>query len=220
VKLLKLRRASWTGTSVDINLFVSTFVPGPVAAQPLPLMFTYREARQRGLSKRALYAMRDRGELEVLSRGLYRQVAALMHDEELWEIATRAPLATLCLGTALSRHGLADEIQRAFDVALPRGLRTPAVSCPVRWHQFDRRTIEVGRERVVLEGGVAIGLYSPARCVVDAFRTRGREGHDVAYEALRRWLRQPGSQPSDLLDMAGHFPRMVSPIRHALEVLL
>jgi hypothetical protein len=189
-------------------------------SRSLPDTFTYREARTLGLSKRALYGLRDAGKIELLSRGLYRRRDAKIADENLIEIARRAPRATLCLGTALSRHQLSDEIPASFDVALPRGTRTPVTTAPARWHSFEVATFDLGRDTFALDAHIAIGLYTPERSIIDAFRLRGREGRDVAYEALRRWIRRPGAQPSSLLELAANFPRAVTPLRIALEVLL
>ena len=71
-----------------------------------------------------------------------------------------------------------------------------------------------------LTGDLRIGLYGSERCVIDAFRLRHQEGPDVAAEALRRWLRRPGSHPSALLAMARHFPKALPALRTALQVLL
>lgn len=186
----------------------------------LPPTFSYQEARALGLSKRALYAMRDAGQIESLSHGVYRRRDAANADEDLLELAYRAQQATLCLGTALSRHQLSDEIPTALDVAVPRGTHVPKTRVPVRWHRFEPATFEIGREELSLGSATTIGLYTPERCIVDAFRLRGREGHDMANEALRRWIRRRGAQPSALLAMAANFPRATTPLRRALEVLL
>lgn len=58
-----------------------------------------------------------------------------------------------------------------------------------------------------------------ARTIIDTFRLRGRLGEDLAYDALRRWLRR-GAQPVELLGMARSFPRALPAIRHALNVLV
>jgi Transcriptional regulator, AbiEi antitoxin len=186
----------------------------------LPDTFTYREARALGLSKRRLYELRDAGEIELVSRGLYRHRDAVHVDEDLLELATRSKRATLCLGTALSRQELSDEIAATRDVAIPRGTRPPTTRARVRWHTFDPTTFEVGRELVPVHHGITIGQYSAERSIVDAFRLRGREGHELGYEALRRWLRRPGTQPATLLEMAKQFPRALTPLRQALEALL
>lgn len=182
-------------------------------------VFTYTQARRQGLTDRQLYGMRDRGEIEQLGRGLYRR-SGVAADPDLLEIAHRAPEATLCLGTALARHGLSDEIPAVIDVALPRGRRLPKVVPPVRWHRFDPDTFEIGRDQFAV-GELTIGIYNPERCICDAFRLRHIDGSEQAVEALKRWLRRRGSQPSTLLRMAQRFgPRAETPIRDALQILL
>lgn len=187
---------------------------------PLPSTFTYAQALDAGLSKHDLYRLRDQGRIEPLSRGLYRRTDADVADLELIEIAQRAPSATLCLATALARHDLTDEIPQAFDVALPRGTRTPVSAAPVAWHHFHRATFELGRKPLRLAGDATIGLYSAERSIIDAFRTRGHGGPELAHEALKRWLRKPGSNPATLLKLAASFPRSVTALRKALEILL
>jgi hypothetical protein len=186
----------------------------------LPLTFSWAEARRHGFSDRRLYAMRDAGELVELGRGLYRWADAPPADLDLLEIAHRAPDATICLTSALARHGLTDAIPASIDIALPRGQRHPRTQAPVTWHSFATDTFELGRERIDLGDGAAIGCYSGQRCIIDAYRLRHREGADIAHEALRRWLHQRGTQPSDLLAMAHAFPKAEPAIRAALEILL
>lgn len=187
--------------------------------EQLPGVFTYSEAHRRGLSDRQLYAMRDAGAIEQLGRGLFRK-ADSPGDPDLLEIAARAPESTLCLASALARHGLTDEIPSLIDVALPRSRRQPAVRAPVRWHRFDRDTFDVGRNRLEV-GGLPMGIYSAERSICDAFRLRHQEGPDQAVEALKRWLRRRGSQPAALLRVAQHFgPPAEAPLREALEILL
>lgn len=138
----------------------------------------------------------------------------------LLEISARAPEATLCLRTALAHHDLTDDIPPVIDVALPRARRHPVINAPVRWHRFDPDTFDFGRETLDI-GELGIGLYDAERTICDAFRFRHLEGSEQAIEALKRWLRRRGSQPSALLAMAHRFgPRAEKPIRAALEILL
>jgi predicted transcriptional regulator of viral defense system len=186
----------------------------------LPETFTYREARAAGVGKREFYAMRDAGLIERLSRGLYRRAGASgVVDLDLLEIALRAQSPTLCLTTALAHHQLTDTNSASIDVAVPAGSHRPQVTAPVTWHQFDRATFGLGRTTLQVDGAVSIGLYSAERSIVDAFRLRHREGEDLAYTALRRWLRRPGSSPAAMHEMALHFPRAVKPLTEALEIL-
>lgn len=185
----------------------------------LPVLFSYREARALGVSKRQLYRWRDQGVLETVGRGLYRRADAPPADLDLIEIAHRAPEATLCLTSALVRHGLSDAIPAAHDVAVPRGRRTPVVAAPVAWHRFDPVTFDVGRESLSLDEQTEIGLYNAARSIVDAFRLAAGQGPELGHEALRRWLRA-GGKPAEVLEVGAHFPRMLPRLRSALEVLL
>jgi predicted transcriptional regulator of viral defense system len=182
--------------------------------------FTYSQARAAGLSKRGVYRLRDQGLIEPLGRGLYRLAAAPLADLGLIAIATRAPRATLCLATALVQHGLSDAIPAAPDIALPRGSRAPSTRSIAQWHHFDAQTFDLGRGEFALDETTSIGLYSAERSIIDAYRTRRTEGHELANEALRRWLRKRGSQPAQLLSLATNWPRTVAPLRVAMEVLL
>lgn len=65
-----------------------------------------------------------------------------------------------------------------------------------------------------------IGLYNPERSIADAFRLRHQIGHEIAIEALRTWLRQPGASPAALVRIADQLPHARRPITDALAVLL
>lgn len=186
----------------------------------LPPLFSYTDARKRGLSDRELRMLQERGEIEKLGRGLFG-TSDLHADPDLIEIAFRAPLATLCLTSALARHDLTDEIPATIDIALPRGMRPPSTSAPVTWHKFSPDTFDLGREMIDIGAGYQIGLYSAERSICDAFRLRHREGAELANEALKRWLRQPHTQPAELLAMAAKLgPKAAGPIRSTLQILL
>lgn len=206
--------------SLPLDHVLCTFVlVGFEDLDRLPVTFSYREARALGVSKRQLYRWRNEGVLEVVGRGLYRRADASAVDLDLLEITQRAPEATLCLTSALVRHGLSDAIPAVHDVAVPRGRRTPVVGAPVVWHRFAPATFEVGRERLPVDEHAQIGLYSAPRSVIDAFRLAADQGPELGYEGLRRWLRA-GGKPAELLELGTLFPRVLPRLRSALEVLL
>lgn len=188
------------------------------AQAPLPATFTSAEAAQLGLSRRRLLALQEEGTIERISRGIYRRTDAEIADFDLIEIAIKAPKATLCLSSALAQHDLTDTIPSAIDIALPRGEWQPITSAPVRWHKFAPATFDIGRTTLRVDSEHEIGLYDAMRTIIDTFRLRHTLGDDMAYEALRRWLRQRG-QPSELMAMARHFPKAFPAILQALQVL-
>lgn len=183
----------------------------------LPDSFRYSEALDR-ISERQLRRLIGEGTIIALARGLYRK-SDWIGDEDLTEIAAKAPRATLCLRSALARQGLIDDIPAEMDIAIPRGSWTPRTTAPVRWRHFNPETFDLGRDRLDLDSGRSIGLYSPERSIIDAYRMRHLEGTDLAHEALKRWLRA-GGQPSQLLALARSFPRTQPVLRETLEILL
>ncbi len=186
----------------------------------LPWVFTYTKARAAGISVERLYSYRDQGLIHQVGRGLYRWADGPETDEDLLEIAHRIPSGTLCLVTALARHGLTDNIPARIDVAIPRGRRVPTLRSPVDIHVFARDTFNLGREELNIGDGGSVGLYSAERSLIDVIRLRHREGSDVAWEALRRWLARRGSQPAALLKMAKYFHGAERAVRSALDVVM
>lgn len=189
---------------------------------PKGFPFTVSEASRLGVPKASLYRFRDLGVIDQLGPGLYFLSQSLDADLDLLEAAYKAPLATICLSSALARHGLIDEIPSTIDLALPRGKTPPKIAGPITWHQFNKATFDLDRTLVPIEGveDARIGIYSAERSIVDAFRLRASAGYETGIEALRNWLKRPGSQPARLMELSTAIPRSKGPLRVAMEVLL
>lgn len=183
-------------------------------------VFRTRDAAEAGVHWRDLYALRDEGTLVELSRGVFRFAdAEMISDLDLVAVSKRSPRGTICLNSALSFWDLTDEIPAEVHLAVSRGSRPPSIEHPpTRVHVFAANTFELGREQIRLESGEEIYIYSPKRSVVDAMRLRNQVGTDVAYEALRRYLRRPGASSGNLLRLARQL-RIGGPMQDALEVL-
>jgi predicted transcriptional regulator of viral defense system len=189
-------------------------------ARRLGGIFGAKDAFGDGVHPRDLYALRDEGFLVGLSRGVYRLAEAEANPYlDLVAVCRRSPQGTVCLNSALSFWDLTDEVPSEVHLAVPKGAHRPIVDYPpTRVHVFAASTFDLGRERVRLESGEEISIYSPERSVVDAVRLRRQVGSDVAYEALRRYLKRPGASPGDLLRLARRL-RAGGPMSDALEVL-
>lgn len=182
--------------------------------------FKAGDAAKAGVHPRDLYALRDEGFLVELSRGVYRLADAEMSPYlDLVAVSRRSPQGAICLNSALSFWDLTDEVPGEVHLAVPRGSHRPSIDYPpTRVHVFAADTFDLGREKIRLESGEEITIYSPERSVVDAMRLRNQVGTDVAYEALRRYLRRPGVSPGNLLRLARQF-RAGGPVADALQVL-
>jgi predicted transcriptional regulator of viral defense system len=134
--------------------------------------------------------MLRRGEVERISRGLYRLRDAPLNElETIAAVSKRIPGAIVCLLTALHVHGIGTQAPRDVWIAIDRKARKPqAPELPVRVVRFSGAMLRYGiQTREVL--GVPVRLTSPARTVVDCFRYRKKIGIDVALEALRDVIR-------------------------------
>ena len=191
--------------------------PGTDFLSTMPDTFRFSEALEH-MNRRQFYNLRNEGRIVQIPRGLYRK-SDWYGDEDLAEISSSSPQATIALRSALARHDLIDDIPDMLDIAIPRGTWAPRLSTPVRWHRFDPDTFTIGRDTLPIDAGKQIGIYSATRSIIDAYRLQHLEGIDLGNEALKRWLRQ-GGQPSELLRTARSFPRAQRALQQALTILL
>lgn len=146
------------------------------------------EALRLGIHPRTLYAMRDVGVLEQLSRGLYR-LAELppLGDPDLVAVALKVPLGVVCLVSALAYHDLTTQIPHEVYLALLRGAEPPRLAHPpVRIFWFTGAAFTEGVEIHKVDD-VRVRVYSVEKTLADCFKYRNKIGLDTAIEALRRY---------------------------------
>ncbi|MBN2530229.1 MAG: type IV toxin-antitoxin system AbiEi family antitoxin domain-containing protein [Deltaproteobacteria bacterium] len=179
-----------------------------------------KEAMDAGLSRRALYAMRDSGVIETVSRGVYRLAElAPLSDPELAAVALRYPNAVLCLISALSFHEITTQIPRAIQVAVSRNARPPALDYPtVESHRFSKEAFEAGIEDHKRDG-ITIRVYSKEKTLADCFKYRSTLGMEVVIEALKMYQAKQRMDVGELLRYA-RVCRVESIMRPYLEALL
>lgn len=188
----------------------------------LPSTFTARAASEAALSSRDLAVLREAGEIDELSRGVYRRADAEPTAHlDLLAVCTRVPQAVVCGESALSLHELIDDIPHEVHIAVPRGSHRPSISYPpTRVSQYAADTFGFGVERFEAAPRETVPVYSAARSVVDAMRLGGAAGRGLALSALNRYLRRHGQQGvADLQRVARELGGMPA-IRPAIEAVL
>jgi len=178
------------------------------------------EALRLGIHPRTLYAMRDSGLLERLSRGLYR-LAELppLSNPDLITVALKVPQAVICLVSALAFHELTTQVPHAVDIALQSRVERPRLDYPpLRIFWFSGPAWREGVETHRVDD-VAVRIYGPEKSVADAFKYRHKIGLDVALEALKQYRQHPGFDVSRLLRYA-RICRVEKAMRPYLEALL
>lgn len=178
------------------------------------------EALRLGLSRKTLYAMRDSGVVEPLSRGLFRLTSLdPLGNPDLVTVAARVPQGVVCLISALAFHELTTQVPHAIDVALERGTRKPRLDYPpTRFFWFSGPAFHEGIEAHKLDG-VAVRVYDPEKTLADCFRYRNKLGMDVVLEALRLWRERRRKKLDALLKYARarHVERALRPYVEAMS---
>ena len=145
-----------------------------------------RETLRLGVNPRTLYAMRDEGLLNTLTRGVYHlPEVPLQGSDDLIAVAHRIPRARICLISALSFHELTTQIPHGVYCAIPRYAHRPNMNHPpVRYFIFSRDCYENGVEYHEVSG-TRLPVYSVEKTLADCFKYRNQIGMDTVLEALR-----------------------------------
>jgi predicted transcriptional regulator of viral defense system len=183
-------------------------------------VFRSREAVALGVSWRDLYALRDKGEILELSRGLFQLAeTAGVANIDFIAVCARAPAGMIAMESALAYWDLTDEIPSAVHLAVPEGSHRPTIDHPPTIvHVFRAATFDLGRLQVDEPSGERFWITDPERTIVDAFRLRHLLGESLAHHALRRYLRRPQPKLARLSDL-GRQLRASTALRTALRVL-
>jgi predicted transcriptional regulator of viral defense system len=178
------------------------------------------EALRLGIHPRTLYAMRDAGVLERLSRGLYRLAEMPpLSSPDLIIVALRIPKAVICLISALAFHELTTQVTHAVDIALRSGAERPRLDYPpLRIFWFSGPAWSEGVETHHIDG-TPVQIYSPEKSVTDSFKYRRKLGLDVAIEALKLYRQHRDFDAVKLLHFA-RICRVERVMKPYLEALL
>lgn len=178
------------------------------------------QALRAGIHPGTLYAMRDTGALEVVSRGVYRLAdSSPLGNPDMVTVATRVPGGVICLISALAFHELTTQIPHEVHVALPRGAEEPRLDHPpIKTYRFTDEAFTEGVETHELDG-VSVRIYSPEKTLADCFKFRNKIGLDTAVEAARFYRERRSVKVDDIMRYAG-ICRVKKIIRPYLEALL
>jgi predicted transcriptional regulator of viral defense system len=184
-----------------------------------PLLRT-AEAIHLGIHTRTLYAMRDSGAIEQVSRGLYR-LAGLspLGNPDIVLVARKVPKAVICLISALSFHEITTQVPHEIHIAVAQKAKRPTLRYPplgVFW--FSGPAFTEGVETHMIDG-VPVRIYSPEKSVADCFKHRHKVGQDVAVEALRLCHQRKRSRIDKLLHFA-RICRVEKVMRPYLEAMI
>ncbi len=178
------------------------------------------QAVREGIHPSTLYAMRDSGVLDMVSRGVYRlSDSPPLGNPDLVTVATRIPNGVICLISALSFHELTTQIPHEMHVALATGAEEPRVDFPpIRTYRFAGQSFSEGVDTHDLDG-IGVRIYCAEKTLADCFKFRNRIGLDVAVEALRFYRERKILRADELVRYAS-ICRMRKVMQPYLEAIL
>jgi predicted transcriptional regulator of viral defense system len=159
--------------------------------------FTFKQAKDLGLSQREVAKLTRTGVIEKISRGIYEVVARALDP------ATRDfAVACISLGessvigglTALFHYGLADEVPRKIWVLVP----------PSKYRV--KKQYRLIRTKMDLTAGIErypdYRITSLERTIIDTFIFSSKLGERLAYRAALRAIREKRTTPDKLFKVA------------------
>jgi predicted transcriptional regulator of viral defense system len=178
------------------------------------------DAIRAGVHRDTLRVMVQRGDLEKLSRGLYRLIDSRTPSHpDLAAVAVKVPQGVICLISALAYHELTTQIPHEVYLAIDRNSEPPRIEFPpVRTFRFSGAAFTEGVDRHKVDS-VTLRVYSREKTIADCFKFRNKIGLDTCVEALRRYRESRGFNPDVLLRYAA-ICRVKQVIRPYIEAVL
>jgi predicted transcriptional regulator of viral defense system len=178
-----------------------------------------RELERAGISRTQIRRLVEKGVLERVGWGLYRDARnSPSARADLAEAARRVPNGVVCLLSALRFHGLTT--QNPFEVwlAVDRKAWRPRLEHPpLRLVYLSGTSFREGVEVHDVER-VPVRVFSAAKTVADCFKFRHKIGTDVAVEALRAFREVRPKELADVFHYA-NIDRVQAVLRPYLEAM-
>ena len=183
-------------------------------------ILTMSEAIALGIHRRELYSLRDRGDLEMMSRGVYRLVE--MQEPSLPDfipVAKRIPSGVICLVSALAFHEITTQIPHFVYVALSSRSHTPKVAYPpMRYFWYTKKLLTTGIEEHKIDG-CNVKIFDVEKTLIDCVKFRNKIGMDIVLEALKMYWRQGKADLGRLFKYAKLF-RVEKILKPMIEVIV
>ena len=178
-----------------------------------------QELRDAGISAQTIARAVEAGEIERISRGVYQKRGSEIEENQILAEATiRVPKGVIALVSALTFHGLTDQMPRRIWMAIGTSDWAPVQSYPpIRMVRFTERYLRQGVENHVIAGR-EVPIYSVPKTLADLFRNSKLVDRSIAVEGLRAAIEQRKATPSTIAQdaKAGGAWKIMQPYLEAL----
>lgn len=164
------------------------------------------EAITLGIHRRELSALLHKGDLERISRGIYRLIE--MPEPSLPDfipVAKKIPHGVICLISALAFHEITTQIPHFVYVALPSNAHKPTITYPpMRYFWYSEKALKIGVKEHLIDG-CNIKIFDVEKTLVDCVKFRNKIGMDVVLEALKMYWISGETNLDKLFEYAKEF---------------
>lgn len=182
-------------------------------------ILTMSEALAIGIHRRELYALRDSGDLEVISRGLYRLADTPAPSlPDFIPVAKKIPHGVICLISALAFHEITTQIPHFVYVALPSNAHKPAIAYPpMRFFWYTNKLLTTGVQEHTFDG-CTFKIFDVEKTLIDCVKFRKKIGMDIVLEALKMYWQSKKTNLDTLFEYAKLFrvEKILKPIMETI----
>jgi len=166
-----------------------------------------------------LSIMEQNGEIERVSRGVYRSVSAFIEDE-LFTFQSRYSSTIFSHETALYLHGLTDRTPLTYSITVPSGYHSEFLNnSGHKIFYVSRDLFGLGVISMNTPHGNQVRTTDPERTICDIVRSRNQIDIQVLNVALKGYVRNKDRNLDRLYRYAQRF-HIQSIVREYLEILL
>jgi len=166
-----------------------------------------------------LSIMEQNGEIERVSRGVYRSVSAFIEDE-LFSFQSRYSSTIFSHETALYLHDLTDRAPLTYSISAPPGYHSQFLNTSKhKIFYVNRDVFNLGIISMNTPHGNKVRTTDLERTICDIVRSRNQIDIQVRNAALKRYVKNKDRNLDRLYTYAKRF-RVQTIIREYLEILL
>ena len=170
------------------------------------------------ISKIYLSILEHNGEIERVSRGIYRLVASI--DDEMFNFQVRYKSSIFSHETALYLHDLTDRTPLSYSISIPVGYHS--ISLNEGGHKMfyvNRELFALGVILMKSPHGNEIRTTNLERTICDVLRSRNQVDVQFVNEALKKYIVNKDKNIDQLYNYASRF-RIQKIVRTYIEILL
>jgi len=162
---------------------------------------TMRDMKAASIQTREIAQLLEEGTIEKIKPGLYRLAVfpeRTPFRATLIDVCEAMPKGVICLLSALDFHELTTFNPSEVYVAIPHAEKPPRITYPpVKTFFFRERFYAPGIVQVRTKNG-SVRVYNKEKTICDMFRYRYKLGENLAFEALKTYLRRKGANLNEL----------------------